>query len=92
MEHSNRTDMLTIASTVAREKGIEVSQVIEALESAIQRAAASKYGLEFDIRAKINRENGYVDLARYTEIVATEDDIENDMTQITLCRCKSFTP
>ena len=45
MEHSNRTDMLTIASTVAREKGIEVSQVIEALESAIQRAAASKYGL-----------------------------------------------
>ncbi len=92
MEHSNRTDMLTIASTVAREKGIEVSQVIEALESAIQRAAASKYGLEFDIRAKINRENGYVDLARYTEIVATEDDIENDMTQITLAGAKISHP
>ena len=92
MEHSNRTDMLTIASTVAREKGIEVSQVIEALESAIQRAAASKYGLEFDIRAKINRENGYVDLARYTEIVATEDDIENDMTQITLAGAKVSHP
>lgn len=92
MEYSNRTDMLTIASTVAREKGIEVSQVIEALESAIQRAATSKYGLEFDIRAKINRENGYVDLARYTEIVATEDDMENDMTQITLAGAKISHP
>jgi len=92
MEQSNRTDMLTVASTVAREKGIDLSQVLEALEIAIQKAAGSKYGLEFDIRAKINRENGYVDLARYTEIVASEEYLENDMTQITLAGAKVSHP
>ncbi|MGB1361426.1 MAG: transcription termination factor NusA [Alphaproteobacteria bacterium] len=92
MEQSIRTDMLTIASTVAREKGIEIEQVIEALESAIQKAAASRYGLEFDIRAKINRDNGSVDLARFTEVVANDDELENEMTQITLAGAKVSHP
>ena len=92
MEQTTRTDMLTIAQTVAREKGIEIEQVIEALESAIQKAAASRYGLEFDIRAKINRDNGAVDLARYTEIVASEEEIENEMQQITLDGAKVSHP
>ncbi len=77
-----RTDMLTIANVVAREKGIETDQVIQALESAIQKAAASKYGAEFDIRAHINRTTGAVELARHTQIVASEDDVENEMQQI----------
>ncbi len=77
-----RTDMLTIANMVAREKGIELDQVLHALESAIQKAATSKYGVEFDIRACINRTTGAVELARYTEIVASESEVENEMQQI----------
>ena len=77
-----RTDMLTIANMVAREKGIETDQVLNALESAICKAAASRYGVEFDIRAHINRTTGAVELARYTEIVASEDEVENEMQQI----------
>ena len=81
---SNRTDMLTIADTVARAKGIDKEQVIEALESAIQKAAVSRYGLEFDIRATINRGTGATELARYTEIVESDDVVENEMTQVPL--------
>ena len=80
----NRTDMLTIADTVARAKGIDKDQVLEALESAIQKAAVSRYGLEFDIRATINRITGAIELARYTEIVESDDEVENEMTQVPL--------
>jgi N utilization substance protein A len=49
-----RLEMLQVADMVAREKGIEREEVLEAMEEAIQKAARSRYGLEHDIRAEIN--------------------------------------
>ncbi len=78
----HRTDMLTIAKLVAREKGIDIVQILEALECAIEKAAASRYGADFDIRAHIDRETGAANLARYTEVVENEDDVEDEMKQV----------
>jgi len=78
---ATRTDMLHVADTVAREKGIDRDQVLEAMEQAIQKAGRSKYGQEHDIRATIDRKTGEISLARYLEVV---DEIENEFTQLTL--------
>src|SRR3546814_2404400 len=64
---SARTDLLQVAEVVAREKGIEPEQVLEAMEQAIQKAGRSKYGHEHDIRAVIDRKTGEIQLARYLE-------------------------
>jgi len=64
-----RTDMLAVADAVAREKGIERDLVLEAMEQAIQKAGRSKYGMEHDIRATIDRKTGEIVLARYIEVV-----------------------
>lgn len=77
-----KTDMLAIANMVAREKGINEEDVLGALEAAICKAAASRYGMEYDIRAHINRTTGAVELARYTEIVESDDIVEDEMKQI----------
>jgi N utilization substance protein A len=82
-------ELLAVADTVARDKGIEREQVLEAMEQAIQKAGRSKYGHEHDIRAHIDRSTGAIALARYTEIAA---EIENDITQITLDQAKKFKP
>ena len=74
-----RIELLQVADAVAREKGIEREQVLEAMEMAIQKAARSKYGHEHDIRATIDRGNGSVKLARYRQVA---DPIENEATQI----------
>ena len=50
-----RLEMLQVADMVAREKGIEREEVLEAMEQAIQKAGRAKYGLEHDIRAEIDR-------------------------------------
>ena len=77
----DRLELLQIADTVAREKSIEQDEVLEAMEHAIQKAARSKYGLEHDVRAHIDRTSGDIRLARYVEVV---DEIENEVTQVTL--------
>jgi len=76
-----RTELLTVADTVAREKGIDRDQVLEAMEQAIQKAGRSKYGHENDIRAEIDRKSGEIRLARYMEVSA---EVENEATQLTL--------
>ncbi|MDP7101860.1 MAG: transcription termination factor NusA, partial [Rhodospirillales bacterium] len=74
-------ELLLVADTVAREKGIDREEVLEAMEQAIQKAGHSKYGHEHDIRAEIDRKSGEIKLARYIEVA---EDIENETTQITL--------
>jgi N utilization substance protein A len=78
---ANRLELLQIADAVAREKTIDRSIVIEAMEDAIQKAAKSRYGAENDIRCKIDVKTGEANLARVLSVVET---IENDSTEITL--------
>ncbi|MTI09539.1 transcription termination factor NusA [Curvivirga aplysinae] len=84
-----RTDMLAVADAVAREKSIDREHVLEAMEQAIQKAGRSKYGHDHDIRAEIDRKNGEIKLARYTEIV---DEVEDEATQISLKEALRFMP
>ncbi|SEH46083.1 transcription termination factor NusA [Magnetospirillum fulvum] len=76
-----RPELLQVADAVARDKGIDRDEVLEAMEQAIQKAGRSKYGHEHDIRAHIDRKTGEIQLARYIEVVET---IENEATQFTL--------
>ena len=74
-----RLELLQVADAVAREKGIERDEVLEAMEQAIQKAGRSKYGHEHDIRAWIDRKSGEIRLMRYREVA---DPVENEFTQI----------
>jgi N utilization substance protein A len=66
-----RSEYLQVAEVVAREKGIEKNQVLEAMEAAIQYAARSKYGTEYDIRARINRHTGALEIVKVLTVVET---------------------
>ncbi len=77
----DRRELLHMAETVAREKLIDPEEVIEAMEQAIQKAARFKYGLEHDVRARVDRKTGEIGIARYVEVVEV---VENEVTQLTL--------
>ncbi len=79
-----RPELLQVADTVARDKSIDRDEVLQAMELAIQKAGRSKYGHEHDIRATIDRTTGEIGLARYQEVVASSEEIENEASQITL--------
>ena len=80
-----RPELVQVADTVARDKGIDREEVFQAMEQAIQKAGRSKYGHENDIRAVIDRKNGEIRLARYLTVV---EAVEDENTQLTLEKAK----
>ena len=76
-----KLELIQVADVVAREKGIQRDEVIEAMEQAIQKAGRAKYGNEHDIQATINRTSGDISLVRRTEVVEL---VEDEITQISL--------
>ncbi|HEU0216775.1 MAG TPA: transcription termination/antitermination protein NusA, partial [Stellaceae bacterium] len=80
-----RPELLQVADTVARDKGIDKDEVLDAMEQAIQKAGRSKYGQEYDIRAEIDKRTGEIRLLRFREVV---DVVENEATQMPLPAAK----
>lgn len=89
MSNQPRHELLLVAETVAREKGIEREDVILAMEQAIQKAAKAKYGMERDIRAFIDRTTGEVDIQKCLTVV---EEIVDPQIEITLKEAKERDP
>ena len=71
----------------AQEKNIEKEEVFGAMELALEKAARVKYGLERDIRVKINRETGDISLNSYLKVVDVLE-LENQKNQILYVEAK----
>jgi N utilization substance protein A len=89
MSNQPRHELLLVAETVAREKGIEREDVILAMEQAIQKAAKAKYGMERDIRAFIDRATGEVDIQKCLTVV---EEVLDPLTEIILKEAKERDP
>ncbi|GAB4072866.1 transcription termination/antitermination protein NusA [Ancylobacter sonchi] len=86
---ANRLELLQIADAVAREKSIDRTIVIAAMEDAIAKAARSRYGAETDIHAEINPRTGELRLARHLLVV---DQVENSAIEIDLVGARRLNP
>src|SRR6516165_9017758 len=84
-----RPELLQVADTVARDKGIDRDEVLDAMEQAIQKAGRSKYGQEYDIRAEIDRHSGEIRLLRFREVA---EPVENEPAQISLKEAQRLNP
>ncbi|MBL1235393.1 MAG: transcription termination/antitermination protein NusA, partial [Rhodobiaceae bacterium] len=86
---ANRLELLQIADAVAREKSIDREVVLDAMAEAIQKAARSRYGVENEIRARINPSTGEIRLVRLLEVV---ERVETDAVEIALEDAKRLNP
>ena len=87
--YANKAELLQIADSVAREKLIEPELVIEAMEDSLAKAARSKYGTEYDIRANIDTKSGELTMNRFRSIV---EEVENHFTEITIGEASKMLP
>ena len=86
---ANQLELLQTAEAVAREKMIDPSLVIEAMEESLARAAKSRYGAELDIRVEIDRKTGRATFTRVRTIVE-EGLVENMSSEVTLSQAISL--
>ena len=83
------SELIQIADAVAKEKLIDPKLVIEAMEESLAKAAKSKYGQEYDIRADIDTKSGIVSMSRWRKVV---EQVENHFTEINESDAKKINP
>lgn len=76
-----KNEILQVADIVARDKGIDKEEVLEAMEHAILKTAQLKYGTEKDLLALIDRKTGEISIRRSMIVV---EFITNPDTEISL--------
>ncbi len=86
---ANQLELLQTAEAVAREKMIDTSLVVEAMEESPARAAKSRYGAEMDIRVSIDRKTGRATFTRVRTVV-TDDEVENYQAEMTVEQAKQY--
>ena len=79
-QRSDKVELLRIAEAVAVEKSIDKEIILSSMESAIQKAAKTKFGSENDIRAKIDRETGDISLHKALTIVSSPENLDTEIS------------
>jgi N utilization substance protein A len=74
---------------IAKDKGIDRSVIIGALEEAMKQAARRKYGQEKEIEARYNEELAEIELFEFRTVVDAVNDPENE---IQLDAARAFDP
>ncbi|MFQ5458696.1 MAG: transcription termination factor NusA [Myxococcota bacterium] len=83
------SELSRVIEQVGKDKGIEKSILIEALESAMITAAKKKYGAHREIEAQFNEEAGEIELFEFKTVV---EDVEEPDIQITLAEARKLDP
>ncbi len=77
----DKLELLRIVEAVANEKSIDKELVIDSMESAIQKAALTKFGNDNNIEVMIDRESGEIKIQKVLNIV---ENVEDPFREITL--------
>ena len=77
----DRLELLRIAEAVANEKSIDKDLVIESMESAIQKAALTKFGNDNSIEVTIDREKGEIKIQKVLEVVESVLDPGKEISE-----------
>ena len=85
----DKQELLRIVEAVANEKSIDKELVIVSMESAIQKAALTKFGNDNNIEVIIDRESGDIKIQKVLDIV---EKVEDSAREITLEDAKKSFP
>ena len=79
-QRSDKVELLRIAEAVAIEKSIDKEIILTSMESAIQKAAKTRFGAENDIRVIIDRESGDISLYKVLKIVESPENLDTEIS------------
>jgi N utilization substance protein A len=74
-------ELLAVIEQIGREKGIEATRILEAVESALLTAAKKKYGAAENIQVRIDRKSGDVEAMSLKKIVK---EVTNPKSEVSL--------
>ena len=85
----NTENLKRIIDQISRDKGIERTLLVEAIEEAVRSAARKKYGSRRDIEVQFNDETGEIEVFQYRTVV---EQVEDEETEISLVEAREMDP
>jgi len=85
----NTENLKRIIDQISRDKGIERSLLVEAIEEAVRSAVRKKYGSRRDIEVQFNEENGEIEVFQYRTVV---EQVEDEETEISMAEALELDP
>ncbi|MDR1488592.1 MAG: transcription termination factor NusA [Holosporales bacterium] len=82
---ARNNEIIQVADIVAKDKGVDREEILEAMELAILKTSQLKYGLEKDIIAGIDRKTGEISIKRRMTIV---DSVTDPQREVSLTEAK----
>jgi N utilization substance protein A len=82
-------ELLMVFAQLEREKGIDQSALVEAIEAALVTAAKKVYGSGTDIYAKLDQETGGIEIYQRKEVTLK---VEDELMQISLLEARQLDP
>ena len=86
-QRSDKLELIRIAEAVALEKAIDKNLILSSMESGIEKAAKSRFGLENNIKVTIDRSTGNIDIYR---VLTVTENPTNHNTEISLTEAKKI--
>ena len=77
---------------LAHEKSIDIERVFSALEDALSTAAKKYYRTREPIEAVLDRASGKVEIHVVKQVVASEDEIEDPLEQLSIEEAQKLDP
>ena len=79
-KRSDKLELLRIAEAVANEKSIDKEYIIKSMETAIQKAARTRFGSDNEIRATIDRDTGEINLYKVLIVVDKPENLNIEIS------------
>jgi len=86
------SELYNVIDALSREKGINPDVVVSAVEDAIVVATRKFYKTQETLRAVLDKETGQIHAYVVKQILATDDEIEDDNLQISLEEAQKISP
>ncbi len=83
------SDLKRIIDQISRERGIDKSFLVEAIEEAVLSAARKKFGQRRDIEVRYNEEFGEVEVFQFRMVV---EEAEDEQTEISFVEARVLDP
>ena len=77
----DKQELLRVVDSVATEKSIDKEIILSSMETAIQKAAYTRFGSDNEIEVTINRDNGSIKIQKILQIV---EKVEDPVREISL--------
>ena len=84
------TELMEALDVLEKEKDISKETLFEAIENSLLTACKNHFGKADNVKVEINRETGEFEVYAEKEVVATKDEVEDDVLQITLEDAKAI--